>query len=276
MSIPKLPLHNLDFGIIGNGKTAALISRSGSIDWCCLPDFDSGSFFAHLLDETNGGYFAIEPIGDYQIQQSYLPHTNILRTRFVGGRNRFELLDFMPRYMTEDKTYHCPPDILRFIRVLSGRPKIRIDYNPRPNWAEYPVEQLRTWQFLKHYTAGGAYESVYLYSDLSLEKIAQKQPILLEKDSFLMVSYNQKLFRPTLDWAELEMERTKVYWMGWISKTTVVTHYPEQIERSALVLKLLAHQKPGLSWRRPLRACLKRSGMCETGIIASVGFEMPQ
>jgi alpha,alpha-trehalase len=161
-------MNNLNYGIIGNCKTAALVSRTGSIDWCCLPDFDSGSFFAHLLDNNNGGYFAVEPIGDYRIEQSYLPHTNILRTRFIRGRNRFELLDFMSRYTTDEKNYHCPPDIIRFIRVLSGRPKVRIDYNPRPNWAEYPVEQQLTWQFIKHYTADGTYESVYLYSDLPL------------------------------------------------------------------------------------------------------------
>ena len=50
------PMKNLDYGIIGNCKTAALVSRTGSIDWCCLPDFDSGSFFAHILDKENGGF----------------------------------------------------------------------------------------------------------------------------------------------------------------------------------------------------------------------------
>ena len=238
-------LNNLDYGIIGNCKTAALVSRTGSIDWCCLPDFDSGSFFAYILDSKNGGFFSIEPVGRFQIEQSYVNRTNILRTRFTRGRDSFEILDFMPRYITDDKNYHCPPDIIRYIRVLSGRPKVRVHYNPRPNYAEYPVEKQITSRFIKHYTTDGAYESLYFYSDLPFDDIVEKRPIPLEKDCFFLVSYNQKLVTPVIDWVELEYERTKVYWMGWIAKTTVLTKYPLQVERSALVLKLLAYQKTG-------------------------------
>ncbi len=68
-------MKNLDYGIIGNCKSAALISRDGSIDWCCLPDFDSSSIFAKLLDTEKGGHFAIKPVGKYTIQQRYLEKT---------------------------------------------------------------------------------------------------------------------------------------------------------------------------------------------------------
>lgn len=238
-------MDNLDYGIIGNCKTAALVSRTGSIDWCCLPDFDSGSFFAHILDKDNGGFFSIDPVGQYRIEQSYVNRTNILRTRFTRSKDSFEILDFMPRYITDDHNYHCPPDIIRYVRVLSGSPKVRLRYNPRPNYAEHPVDIQVTSQFIKHYTSAGTYESLYLYSDLPFDDIIEKEPITLEKDCFLLVSYNQKLVSPTLDWVELEFERTKVYWMGWISKTTILTKYPGQVERSALVLKLLAYQKTG-------------------------------
>lgn len=239
------PMNNLDYGIIGNCKTAALVSRTGSIDWCCLPDFDSGSFFAHILDKDNGGFFSIDPVGRYRIEQSYLNRTNILRTRFTRNGDSFEVLDFMPRYVTEDRNYHCPPDIIRYLRVLSGRPRVRIRYNPRPNYAEHPVKVQTTSHFIKHYTAAGTYESVYLYSDLLFDDILEQRPITLENDCFLLVSYNQKLKLPDIDWVELEFERTKVYWMGWTAKTTLLTKYPAQVERSALVLKLLAYQKTG-------------------------------
>lgn len=238
-------MNNLDYGIIGNCKTAALISRTGSIDWCCLPDFDSGSFFAHILDKDNGGFFSIVPVGRYRIEQTYLNRTNILRTRFTRSGDSFEILDFMPRYLTEERSYHCPPDIIRYIRILSGRPRVCIHYNPRPNYAEHPTEVQVTSQFVKHFTAAGTYESLYLYSDLPFEDILEREPITLEKDCFLLVSYNQKLVQPAIDWVELEFERTKVYWMGWTAKTHLLTKYPAQIERSALVLKLLAYQKTG-------------------------------
>ena len=165
------PMKNLDYGIIGNCKTAALVSRTGSIDWCCLPDFDSGSFFAHILDKENGGFFSIEPVGRYRIEQTYLNRTNILRTRFTRNGDSFEILDFMPRYLTEERSYHCPPDIIRYIRVLSGQPQICVHYNPRPNYAEHPTDVQVTSQFIKHFTTAGQYESLYLYSDLPFDKI---------------------------------------------------------------------------------------------------------
>ncbi len=245
MNKPHPVLTNLDYGIIGNCKTAALVSRTGCIDWCCLPDFNSASCFAHILDKDNGGFFSVEPVGNYRIEQTYLNRTNILRTRFTSGKNAFELLDFMPRYINDGGNYHCPPDIIRYLRVLSGQPRVRIHYNPRPNYAEHPVEVQLTSFYIKHHTVAGRYESVYLYSDLPFEDILEQAPITLERDCFLLVSYNQKLTPPTVDWVELEFERTKVYWMGWTAKTNLLTKYPAQVERSALVLKLLAHQKSG-------------------------------
>jgi alpha,alpha-trehalase len=76
---------NLDYGIIGNCTSAALISNTGSMDWLCLPIFDSASVFAKILDEKQGGNFEFVPSGDYKITQRYLPKTNILSTKFTNG-----------------------------------------------------------------------------------------------------------------------------------------------------------------------------------------------
>lgn len=238
-------MNNLDYGIIGNCKTAALVSRTGSIDWCCLPDFDSGSVFAHILDRENGGFFSIESVGKYQISQQYINKTNILLTRFQSGPNVFELVDFMPRYKTDSGFTHCPPEIIRYIRLVSGTPKIRIRYRPRPAYAQYATEQVITSEFLKHWTKRGPYESIYLYSDLPLDKIAEAKTIPIRQNCFLVVSYNQKITHPNIDWVELEFERTKVYWMGWTSKTKLLTKYQKEVEISSIVLKTLAHQKSG-------------------------------
>ena len=238
-------MDNLNYGIIGNCKSAALIDRLGSIDWCCLPTFDSTSIFAKILDEQNGGCFRIEPSGEYHIDQEYLSKTNILVTRYSCGEHAFELVDFMPRYKTEDGLYHCPPDIIRYIRHLSGRPQIRIHYQPRPAYAQYPTKVELTNEFIKHLTVKGQYESVYLYTDLPFEDVANAGNITLERDCFLLLSYNQKLIRPDLDWIQLEFERTKVYWMGWLARTKVFTRYQKEVERSSLILKLLAYQKTG-------------------------------
>jgi GH15 family glucan-1,4-alpha-glucosidase len=238
-------MDNLNYGIIGNCKSAALIDRSGSIDWCCLPNFDSTSIFARILDRENGGCFRIEPLGEYRIEQAYLNKTNILVTKYTSGEHAFELIDFMPRYKTEDGLYHCPPDIIRYIRLLSGKPQIRLHYQPRPAYAQHPTKVEITDEFIKHLTVKGQYESVYLYTDLPFEAVANAGSIPIEGDCFLLLSYNQKLIRPDLDWIQLEFERTKVYWLGWVAKTKVFTHYQKEVERSSLVLKLLAYQKTG-------------------------------
>ncbi|MBN2869229.1 MAG: glycoside hydrolase family 15 protein, partial [Flavobacteriaceae bacterium] len=90
--------NNLDYGIVGNCRSAALISKTGSVDWCCLPEFDSSSVFAKLLDENIGGHFSINVDESYTIKQFYIDKTNILVTRFSNGIDVFEVHDFMPRF----------------------------------------------------------------------------------------------------------------------------------------------------------------------------------
>jgi alpha,alpha-trehalase len=95
-----------DYGIIGNCRSCALVSKYGSIDWCCLPDFDSRSIFAQLLDEDIGGHFSITPKGDYSVTQRYLVNTNILATKFTSVDSSFEIIDFMPIYRTSASDYY--------------------------------------------------------------------------------------------------------------------------------------------------------------------------
>lgn len=71
-----------NYGIIGNLHTAALVGNDGSIDWCCMPVFDSPSIFAAILDEKRGGYFKISTQSESIPKQLYLPETNVLMTRF--------------------------------------------------------------------------------------------------------------------------------------------------------------------------------------------------
>ena len=77
-------MNNLNYGVIGNCRTAALISQNGNIEWLCFPDFDSPSIFASMLDREKGGAFGFEVSGDYRITQNYVPHTNILSARLYA------------------------------------------------------------------------------------------------------------------------------------------------------------------------------------------------
>lgn len=238
-------MNNLDYGIIGNGTSAALISKDGTIEWCCLPAFDSPSFFGKILDRNKGGEFGIEVSGIYAVDQSYIPKTNVLVTRFTQGKNSFEVIDFMPLYKTDTGSHHCPPDIVRYVKHLSGKPEVRFKYDPRPNYSQFKVKTTVNGRYVKTGTVKGSYESIYLYSDLDLNAVIQSKPMAIDKDHYFICSYNQKIDPITLDDVVLEFEKTKVYWLSWSSKSGIFHQYHDEIVRSALVLKLLAYQKTG-------------------------------
>src|SRR5947207_7267857 len=84
------------YGVIGDLHTVALVGIDGSIDWCCLPHFDSPSIFAAILDAKKGGYFKISTLADSTHKQVYLPDSNILLTRFLNADGVGEVMDFMP------------------------------------------------------------------------------------------------------------------------------------------------------------------------------------
>ncbi len=236
---------NLDFGVIGNCRSAALISKCGSIEWLCLPDFDSPSIFSGLLDKNMGGRFSFVPSSDFVCSQEYLPGTNILRTRFATAESSFEVLDFMPRYRISMSDHYTPPEIYRLMRPVSGRPRLRVNYDPFMNYArENPVHQ-RFRGYLRTASESNRNDNVYLYTSLDFDVILEGNEVVLEKDEFLLLSYNQKLVPVDLERVYLEFERTKVYWMNWSSRSVKFEKYEDLISRSLLVLKLMTYERSG-------------------------------
>ena len=237
-------MDNYNYGAIGNSKSAALISATGSIEWLCLPDFDSSSEFAKILDD-NGGEFAVLVDQGYAITQKYHRHTNILRTRFEKEDDKFEFIDFMPCYKTENNKIFNPPDLIRFVHLVSGNPKFKIIYNPKLNYASGETKSEIDNEYIKSYTLSGVYESIFLYSNFPYEKIINEEEILLKSDGYFYMSYNEKLKVPTLDDVNLSLQRTEVYWLDWVEKGLGFGNFREEIVRSALVLRLLTYEKTG-------------------------------
>ncbi|MFZ0490258.1 MAG: glycoside hydrolase family 15 protein [Salegentibacter sp.] len=238
-------MDNLDYGIIGNCKSAALISKTGSMDWCCLPNFDSAAVFAKLLDDEIGGSFEINVDDSYKITQEYLWQTNILSTNFDNGEDAFQLIDFMPRYSRDDSSFYAPPDIIRFIRLEKGNPKIRVKYDPKLEFAREKTYSENKGSYIKSFTREGKYDSLFLYSNLDLEDVLEGNEITLEGNAYFLLGYHEKLIPQSLDRSYLKFQRTKTYWMNWSERTTRYTHYNDIILRSALVLKALSYKKSG-------------------------------
>jgi GH15 family glucan-1,4-alpha-glucosidase len=238
-------MDNLDYGIIGNCRSAALVSKGGSIDWCCLPEFDSSSIFAKILDEEIGGSFEIITAEDYSVRQYYLDNTSILATEFSNGEDAFAVYDFMPRYIKEDNSSYTPPEIIRYLKHKSGAPKFSVRYDPK---LEYALDETITYvkkDFIISLTRNKKFDSLYFYSNLDLESVNNGRIITLVSDGFFQIGYNEKIFNPSLGKIKLELERTKVYWLNWSDKTISYQKYNKEIQRSAITLKLLSYERTG-------------------------------
>ena len=233
------------FGVIGNCTSAALISPDCSIEWLCLPFFDSPSLFARILDQNKGGYFKITAQDIITVKQNYISHTAILKTIFETKQGVFEVSDYMPRFHTEYGATYCPSEIQRDIHVISGKPKLIVELQPRPNYALSEAKFDLIDDYIKISSLKGEYNSFYLYSNLSHKKIVSGEPIELTESSFFLLSYHEKLEKINLNKIYVEYEKTKSYWLDWVYRTKLPSKYREMAIRSTITLKLLMYERTG-------------------------------
>lgn len=240
-----------DYALIGDLRTAALISSSGGLDWCCLPRFDSGSVFAALLDRDRGGTWAIHPAGSFTSTRRYRPGTNILETVFeTADGGRVELTDFMPvgaGGIQEDQH----PEIHRRIRSLQGTVEMEMVFQPR---FEYASRATR----LEALRAGGLFatdRSDQVVTLASARPFAWKIDgdaartgfdIAPEDERWLILRYDDDDVHPVDRYRSgAKLAATEAFWLEWTSRITYAGPYRAAVERSALALKLLTHRETG-------------------------------
>ncbi|KAI0067863.1 glycoside hydrolase family 15 protein [Artomyces pyxidatus] len=124
-----------DHALIGNLRTAALVSIDGSIESYCVPHFDSPSIFARILDKDKGGHFCITPVIPFSTKQNYLPSSNVLQTKFLNEEGVVSVTDFLPR--NPNATAHKPllHWLVRRIEVIRGKLPLRVECAPAFNYA---------------------------------------------------------------------------------------------------------------------------------------------
>src|ERR671919_2571782 len=158
-----------DYALIGDCRSAGLISRDGSLDWLCLPRFDSPSVFAALLDASEGGRYCIRPVGEYSTERRYLANTNVLETVFRTPTGACVLRDLMSVSPEEDKRAYLTPEheVLRQLEGLEGEVEVEILYAPRPDYGRVrPLLEQRGALGLRCEVDG---TSLTLHSELPLE-----------------------------------------------------------------------------------------------------------
>jgi GH15 family glucan-1,4-alpha-glucosidase len=239
------PIEN--YGVIGNLRTAALVGMDGSIDWLCLPHFDSPSVFAALLDDRKGGRFRIAPAGsDFRRKQFYWPDTNVLVTRFLHADGVGEVEDYLP----VGGRGAAPHELIRRVRVVRGQVAFRLECRPAFDYARAAHEV--------HLDAHGAR---FDGPGLSLG-LAAPVPLRLDgagvvaeftlgegqKATFALrrIDPEDKTERcPDVCEAEDLFRDTVAYWRRWLSRCTYTGRWREMVHRSALTLKLLSFEPTG-------------------------------
>ncbi len=242
------PIEN--YGLIGDMRTVALVGTNGSIDWLCLPRFDSPSVFGALLDDQKGGYFRIAPTDeDAKCKQLYWPSTNVLITRFLLDDGAAELTDLMP--LGEGST-HTPDrrQVIRRVAVTRGSIEFLMECRPAfdyarashdtmsvPNGVEFRSQSaqiaLATNVPLK-IDGGGAIARFTLAAGESVTFVLRE--LAADEGSSLHLSDEE---------CEAAFRATIGYWRRWLSHCTYSGRWREIVERSALALKLLTYEPTG-------------------------------
>ena len=239
-----------DYGIIGDLHTVALVGKDGSIDWCCLPHFDSPSLFASILDAEKGGYFKIAPVNPSVEKQMYVADTNILMTRFLSPDGVGEVTDFMPVDTGESESsfFH---QIVRQVKVIRGSVPFRVECFPAFDYARSRHE-------LKVEAGGATFQNgqwiVGLSSKVELRPEGQGVvgEFLLhggETVTFVLRQLEQTrdtaaVLEPAFD-ADRALMQTARFWRRWLSGVRYKGRWREMVGRSALALKLLTFAPTG-------------------------------
>jgi GH15 family glucan-1,4-alpha-glucosidase len=231
----------LDYGIIGNCKTAALISREGSIDWCCFPRFDSPSVFAKLLDEEKGGHFSLTPVHAYTASQSYVAETNVLKTSFTCRDGTFSVIDFFCRYRKKGKLMR-DNKIYRLIEVHSGKPQVMVGFSPRLDYARGKTAFKHE---RGHIVARHARGFLSLCSSFDEQEILEGKPVTLTDDSYFIVGLGEHVSQTGLPYIKRNLRLTLAYWQDFVDRATWPTLQRDAAIRSALALKLLTYDRSG-------------------------------
>ena len=232
-----------NYGVIGDLRTAALIGQNGSLDWLCLPHFDSPSVFAAILDDQKGGYFQIEPTcADVTTKQLYWPDTNVLITRFLSLQGVAEVVDFMP--------INGVQRLIRRVHCVRGELPFKMVCRPAFDYAR------------AGHTVEASSEGVVFRSSACSLSLATRVPLEVrgagvhteftihegETLSFVLAPLaagDDAKPCPSEGEMESSFDDTVTYWRRWLSKCTYQGRWRETVHRSALALKLLTFAPTG-------------------------------
>lgn len=233
--------HRYNLGVIGNCHYMAYVDTNSSVRWMCWPLMDSSFVFGNLLDDDKGGNFQVLPCNTFHTEQRYVDNTAVLVTRFYCDDGSFEVVDFAPRFKANDR-FHKPLQLFRKIKILSGRPRIKIICEPRGDYGEL-TPQVHFGS--NHISYTGLHFPIRLTTNASKTYLLENKPFYLTEDLYLILSGGEPFEAPLKDTFEEFTNRTILYWRDWVKASYVPNIFEREIIRSAITIKIHQYEDTG-------------------------------
>jgi GH15 family glucan-1,4-alpha-glucosidase len=237
-----------DYALVGDGRTAALIAKDGSVDWLCLPNSDSPSVFARILDAERGGSFRLEPVAPFEAERQYLKNSNVLETTFVTTEGRVRVTDAMT--LSDSRELSPMRELVRKVEALVGTVPLRWAFEPR---FDYGRARTRLERRAGHWFADAGADALVLclseaaQGDLQ-DGVVNGELSLAPGESTvfsLAGASREPAVIPGRVGSERRLEHSKRFWSEWAGRLRYDGAWPEAVTRSALVLKLLTFAPSG-------------------------------
>jgi GH15 family glucan-1,4-alpha-glucosidase len=236
-----------DYAAIGDGRTVALVARDGSVDWLCLPDLDSPSVFAAVLDTDRGGRFELRPDVPAQAQRRYLPDTNVLETTFTTEHGVVQVTDAMALPNSE---LGPTRELVRRVDGLEGRVPMRWRITPAFGYGAVPPRIARRDGIP---VAVGGPDALAVCSweagDAQIDDDAISGRFEARASSSALIAlcaaHQEPLVFPAREHVERRLDATSGYWRHWAAQRAYDGPWRDAVIRSALALKLLFHAPSG-------------------------------
>ena len=246
-----------DYALVGDLQTAALIGRTGSVDWLCFPRFDSGSCFSALLGSAEHGRWLIAPVeGGPAVDRRYRGNTLILESEWQTSTGRVRVIDFMPPRERQ-------PDIVRIVEGLDGHVDmrtelvIRFDYSSIVPWVRRTNDETLV--------AVGGPDALMLRTPVSLqpEGLTHTAEFRVGKGDrvpFVLTWFPSAEQPAVLVDAERALADTEREWQDWTAGCSYEGNYPEAVHTSLRVLKALTYAPTGAIVAAPTTSLPERIG----------------
>ena len=259
-----------DYGLIGDCQSAALVSRSAAIEWCCLPRFDSGSAFARMLDRDRGGHCSLTPTadGEWEYTRRYIDDTLVLETTVAGPSGEARITDLFIIHETDED--HLGRHILRVLEGVRGavefevRIAARFDYGQVRPWLRRHGHRLRSMI--------GGNDGLVVWCDCELDEdhehdLTARVTVGVGERIRLSMRYcapervtDDGLSEPSPGELDEALEQTLAWWETWSKTVTLDSRDEPSARRSVLVLKALTHRPTGAVIAAPTTSLPESAG----------------